>query len=283
MKSFCDSGEKIHALPLPAVAVRFVHRRETPDFDACVRIGVEVPDEVVGVGRLVLRFQGSAGALPVVLGGLRDVPGFDVLHPGRGRPGRGDDLQFPVALRLLDRQRFLDHGQQVVTGLLDPGIVSRVEAGGVRRDGEGRQFLVIRAVGIRVLALHGEIAGPDMGPGQTEIGAGLAVDLLHHVPALLRFQVRQHERRRLRERRPDPFNGLFGAVGVDRDHGARSQARLEGHVLQGGLLGALFGGEQDLTGGQRRQFLFRRCTCSQQQDRNQRGHQTISLPHADAP
>ena len=67
-----------------------------------------------------------------------------------------------------------------------------VEALAVRRDAEGGERRISGGFQVGVLAFHAEIAGPDVGSGQGEVGALLAVDGRHDFPALRRVEVGQN-------------------------------------------------------------------------------------------
>ena len=238
-------GREVQALPVAAIAMGLIHRRQPPHIHARRRVGVEVPDEIVGIDGLVLRLQLAPCALPAVLLGAGNEPRLDVLHPGRGGPGRGDDPQFVAPLLLLDGERLADHRQQVVVRIPHTRMLRWIETGLVRCDRESFQSGVVRTLGVGVLPLHREVARADVRAGQGEVRTLLAENPPHDLPPPLGLEVGQNKRRRFGEGGADPVDGLLGAVRPDRNDCAGCRTRRELDVLHEFHGGSSLGGNED--------------------------------------
>ena len=112
-KLVLSSCGEVHTLPITAVAVWFVNRRQSPDINTSSLIGIQIFHQIVSIGGNIFRFQYATGSLPVILFRASYKPGLDVFHPWRRSPGRGNNPQGLVVLTFLDCKRLLDHWQQI--------------------------------------------------------------------------------------------------------------------------------------------------------------------------
>ena len=178
-------GRVEHALPVVAVAVRFVLHGEAPQGNTLRFASLGVLDEELRPRRLHLRQKPPADPVAVVL------------HPRRGGPRGGDDLEAVLG----DGLGRLDHREQELAVLLHGEVVQRQVA----------------FHGGRAVVEAREIARVHVRSSEAVVGARLGEVGLEDALALFRTHLVDEVGRGVGEGSAKSFDGLLPLVGVHAD------------------------------------------------------------------